>query len=527
MVSDAVVVGGGHNGLVAAATLADAGWDVTVLEAQAEPGGAVRSAELKSGYHSDLFSAFHPLAAVSPALRALDLAEHGLRWSHAPVPYGHALAPDATDAVVVHRDPAETAEQLARYDPRDGHAWLELVEQWQLRKPAILASLFGPFPPVRGLLSIVRKLGIGDATRLARFLLLPANRMVTELFHSDHARLPILGNAMHADVPLDAPGSGIMGYLLTMLAQDTGFPVPVGGAGALTDALVRRCESVGVRIECDRPVVGIETVAGRARAARTADGTLWHARRAIIANTSAPNLYQNLLPAGTVPVRVLEDLEHFEWDAPVVKVNYAVREPIPWNSKNLGQAGTVHIGANMQGLVRWMADINTGVVPRDPFLIVGQMTTADPSRSPEGTESAWAYTHLPRGVTDDSAALSLAARVDEVLEAHAPGFRDLLIGRHVQTPADLAEADANLHAGAVNGGTSQLHQQLIFRPTPGLGRAETPIDRLYLGSASAHPGGGVHGVCGRNAARSALAADGVTGLPRRILTRKTIDLWTR
>jgi phytoene dehydrogenase-like protein len=155
------------------------------------------------------------------------------------------------------------------------------------------------------------------------------------------------------------------------------------------------------------------------------------------------------------------------------------------------------------------------------------MTTADASRSPAGTESAWAYTHLPRGFANDDAAQTLSAAVDRVLEEYAPGFADLVVDKHIQRPSDLEASDANLHSGAVNGGTSQLNQQLFFRPTPGLGRAETPVQNVYLGSAAAHPGGGVHGVCGRNAARAALAGDGVRGWPRRRLNHAALSLLGR
>jgi phytoene dehydrogenase-like protein len=210
----------------------------------------------------------------------------------------------------------------------------------------------------------------------------------------------------------------------------------------------------------------------------------------------------------------------------VLKINYALREPIPWRSKSLSGAGTVHLGADHDGLIRWMADLNTRTLPRLPFMLFGQMTTADPTRSPAGTESAWAYTHLPRGLSDDASADELGERVDDVLEQHAPGFSDSIVGKLVQRPSDLEASDANLHTGAVNGGTSQLFQQLIFRPAPGLGRAETHVENVFLGSAGASPGGGVHGICGRNAARAALASDGAFGWPRRRLTRAAQRLLT-
>jgi phytoene dehydrogenase-like protein len=250
-------------------------------------------------------------------------------------------------------------------------------------------------------------------------------------------------------------------------------------------------------------------------------------QRAVIADTSAPRLYCDLLPAQAVPDAVKRSMQRFVWDTPVLKVNYAVDGAIPWRSKSLNDAGTVHLGADHAGLVRWMADLNTATVPDRPFMLFGQMTTADPSRSPAGTESAWAYTHLPRGVADDDSAERLAKAVDRVLEEHAPGFTDRVVGKTVQRPSDLEASDANLHTGAVNGGTSQLYQQLVFRPAPGFGGAETPVENVYLGSAGANPGGGVHGVCGRNAARAALARDGARGWPRRRFSRAVMSLTTR
>jgi phytoene dehydrogenase-like protein len=233
-----------------------------------------------------------------------------------------------------------------------------------------------------------------------------------------------------------------------------------------------------------------------------------------------------MLPSDAVPAGLLRDLRHFAWDPPVVKVNYALDGPIPWRAENLRDVGTVHLGADGHGLIRWMADVNTRTVPERPFMLLGQTTTADPTRSPQGTESVWAYTHLPRNVSDDASAERLAESMDRVIEEHAPGFGSHVVGRFLQRPSDLEAHDANLHQGAINGGTSQLQQMLIFRPAPGMGRAETPIERLYLGSASATPGGSVHGACGRNAANAALAADGVTGWPRRNLRRAVFSLMT-
>ncbi|MDT5064072.1 MAG: hypothetical protein QOK02_227 [Mycobacterium sp.] len=524
--ADAVVIGAGHNGLVAAALLADAGWDVLVLEAHDEPGGAVKSAELFPGYVSDLYSAFYPLSVASPALRDLGLEDHGLRWTHAPAVVGHARNATDEDAPVIYRDIGRTAAELDRDHRGDGQRWCDLFEQWERIKEPLLATLFAPFPPVRGPAGLLRKLGTAEALRLAHLLLLPAGVMGQQLFDGEAARLLLLGNAMHADVPIDAPGSGVMGYMLIMMAQDGGFPVPVGGAGQLAAALVRRAESAGARVECGRQVTSIDVRGDRAVAVRTADGATVKCRRAVVADTSAPQLYRQLLPTNALPSALHRDLDHFVWDTPVLKINYALDDRIPWRSKSLSDVGTVHLGADHDGLIRWMADLNTATVPQQPFMLFGQMTTADPSRSPAGTESAWAYTHLPRGMADDESAGRLAESVDRVLEEHAPGFTDRVIAKTIQRPSDLESSDANLHTGAVNGGTSQLYQQLIFRPTPGFGRAETPVRNVFLGSAGASPGGGVHGICGRNAARAALAADGARGWPRRRLNRAVSTLLT-
>ncbi|CPR03559.1 FAD dependent oxidoreductase [Mycobacterium bohemicum DSM 44277] len=522
--TDAVVIGAGHHGLVAAAMLADAGWDVLVLEAQPEPGGAVRSAELTPGYVTDLFSSYYPMTVASPAIAALQLEDHGLRWSHAPAVVGHPRHATDDDPPMVHHDPARTAAEFARREPADGDNWWRAVNLWEQVKKPLLDAMLAPFPPVRPMVRLLLELGTADALRLARLLVQPADAMARQMFDGDAPRTLLLGNAMHADVPPDAPISGAMGFLMTMLAQDCGWPVPVGGSGRLTAALVNRARAAGARIECNQNVSRVEVRGGRAVGVTTSGGRTVRGRRAVVADVTAPRLFCDMLPADAVPAKLLRDFEDYVWDPPVVKVNYACNARIPWRSRALQDAGTVHLGADGDGLLRWMTDLNTRVVPERPFMLLGQTTTADPSRSPAGTESVWAYSHLPRNVADDSSAEQLAKSMDQVIEEHAPGFGATVVDRFVQRPSDLEAADANLHLGALNGGTAQLPQMLIFRPAPGMGRAETPVEGLYLGSASATPGGSVHGACGRNAARAALAADGITGWPRRRLNRAVMSL---
>ena len=504
---DAVVIGAGPNGLVAANALADAGWSVLVLEAQDTVGGAVRSAEVVApGYVTDLFSAFYPLALASPVIRDLHLEEHGLAWRQAPSVVGHAF-PDGR-AAVLHRSQEDTAAGLDEFHPGDGDAWLALHRQWSRVRGPLLDALFTPFPPVRAMLSVLRTQRAAGLLDLARLGVIPVRRLGSESFGGDGGPALLSGNAMHSDLPPDGAGSGFFGWLLCMLGQDVGFPVPEGGAGVLAESLRRRAESHGAEFRTGSPVSGVMVRGGRAVGVELAGGGTVRARRAVLADVVAPTLYRDLLPADAVPEGVRRDLDRFEWDGATIKVNWALDSPVPWSGAGLDGAGTVHLGVDNDGLLEAAKDISLRRVPERPFLLFGQMTTADPTRSPAGTESAWAYTHVPSGMDwpDDD----LARHVDRMraaVEEVAPGFTGHLVGEHVQSPQLLEEWDANLVGGAINGGTSGLHQQLFLRPTPGLGRPETPVAGLFLASASAHPGGGVHGACGWNAARAALAAE--------------------
>ncbi len=519
---DAVVIGAGPNGLVAASALADAGWDVLVLEAQDEVGGAVRSAALwpqTPDAQSDLFSAFYPLAAASPVIQRLELEQHGLTWVQAPSVVAHVASPDEEECAVLHRDPAETAAALDRNAPGDGDSWLRLFEQWQRVREPLLEALFTPFPPVRSGVKLAWRAGPHDALDLARIAASPATRVTQEWFTGEHGKLLVAGNAMHADVPMDAAGSGLFGWLLVMLAQDVGFPVPKGGAGMLSQAMARRARSAGARIDVGENVTDVVVWGGRATGVRTASGREISVRRAVLADLDAPRLFNDLVGTEHLPPRLRADLARFEWDLPTVKVNWLMEEGVPWRAKDARVAGTVHFGTDLPGLSRWSSDLAGGRTPDQVFALLGQMTTADPTRSPEGTESVWAYTHLPRGRYDNQHAARVAEALEDRLEELAPGFHEQVRHRTVQHPSDLEAADGNLHHGAINGGTAQLHQQLVFRPATGLGRPETIIDGLYLASAATHPGGGVHGACGWIAARSALAAEGRLGRPVKALRR--------
>jgi phytoene dehydrogenase-like protein len=507
---DAIVVGAGHNGLVAANLLADAGWDVLVCEAAAEPGGAVRSAEVTApGFVTDLGSGFYPMAAASPVLAGLDLPSYGLTWRHAPLVLAHVFG---DRAVSVSLDVAETAASLDALSPGDGAAWQAAYRRWQGLREPVLDALFTPFPPLRAGARLLRRLGPPDLLRLVRFGLLSVRRYGVEEFPGEAARALLAGLTLHTDLGPDQTGGAVFAWLLAMLGQEVGFPVPEGGAGKLTAALVARLGKAGGELRCGAPVERVVVSGGAAVGIRLAGGELLTARHAVLADVSAPTLYGAMLPPSALPPRLLADLRRFEWDHATVKVNWALSGPVPWLAEQARRAGTVHLAGDLAAMGEYAAALAGGRMPDRPYLVVGQTTTADPTRSPAGTESLWAYTHVPRGGGWTQAVAAVQVdRMVAAIEAAAPGFGDLVLARQVQGPPELAAMNASLDQGAINAGTAAVHQQLIFRPLPGLGRADTPVDRLYLAGASAHPGGGVHGGPGANAARAALARAARTG----------------
>lgn len=513
-----MVIGSGPNGLVAANLLVDAGWSVTVLEAQPTIGGAVRTdTELSPDWRLDTFSAFYPLAAASQTIKNLHLEQHGLTWVHAPAVLGNPL-PDGNWALL-QRDRHDTAAGLDKLCTGDGEAWLELCALWDGFGPDLIGALLNPFPPVRSGLKMAVHLPRAGGLSAIRLLLMSVRRLGEEYFRGEAPRLLLTGNALHADFSPEGAGSAAFGLLITMLGQNVGFPVPQGGAGELIAALARRFESKGGVIETSTEVTSIVIRDGRAVAVKTVAGDEVDASRAVIANVSAPALYGGLVSLDQLPARTKRGVKGFEWDPSTVKVDWALSSPVPWDPAPAVAPGTVHIAHSVDELSTFSGQVSGNTIPSDPLLLMGQMTTADPTRSKPGTESLWAYTHVPqapredagdegiRGVWDASDLERFADRMQRRIERFAPDMSSRIVARRVLGPHEFQARDANLHRGAVNGGTAALHQELIFRPMPGMGRAETPIKGLFLGSASAHPGGGVHGAPGANAAKAAMAHD--------------------
>jgi phytoene dehydrogenase-like protein len=514
---DAVIIGAGPNGLVAANMLAEAGWDVVVLEAQPVAGGAVRTSELtgEPGFRHDWFSAFYPLAVTSPAMRAMELERHGVRWRRSPLVVAHPTR-DGT-CVSLSQDLDETAASFDRFARGDGGAWRDVYARWQRARDPLVDALFGAaFPPLRAGARLAASLK-RDAARFARFGVLPVRRFAEEEFAGAGAARMLAGNALHADLAPETPGGALFGWLLCCMGQERGWPVPEGGAGELAAALVRRLEAHGGTVVLDARVSEVLVRRGRAVGLRTEDGRELSAARAVIADVGAPRLYLDMIGRDALPSRLLDDIERrHQYDSATVKVDWALDGPIPWSHPDARRAATIHVSEGIDALTVHSGELARGLVPSTPFLLLGQYSMADPTRAPAGAETAWAYTHTPQAPRGDAGPEGLTGswderetsvfveRMESQVEELAPGFKRLIRARHVLTPRTFAHHDENLVNGALGGGTAQLHQQLVFRPATGWGRPETPIRGLYLGSASAHPGGGVHGACGANAARTAL-----------------------
>jgi phytoene dehydrogenase-like protein len=398
---------------------------------------------------------------------------------------------------------------------------------WSVFGDDLIGALLTPFPPVRHGLRLAVGLPRAGGLSAYALTLMSVRRLGEKFFAGEGGRVLLAGNALHADFSPSNLGSGIFGLILAMLGQTVGFPVPQGGAGELISALARRLESLGGTIVTGATASSIIVRDGRAVGVRLAGGDEIPVRRAVIANVSAPALYGGLVALDDLPARTRWGIRRFRWDPSTIKVDWALSSPVPWEPAPPAVPGTVHITHSVDELTTFAKQIKGHTVPAAPLLLVGQMTSTDPSRSPAGTESLWAYTHVPqqtrsdaggggiRGVWDASDLERMADRMQSRLERFAPDVASRILSRRAMGPREFESRDANLHGGAINGGTAALRQELVLRPVPGMGRPETPIKGLFLGSASAHPGGGVHGTPGSNAAKAAILHDRLRRLSRR------------
>jgi phytoene dehydrogenase-like protein len=495
---DALVIGSGPNGLVAAATLAQAGWRVRVLEAQRRPGGAVYSLEnTLPGYLHDVGAAFFPFAHVSPALQQLHLDQVGLEWRGGVYESAHP-APDGSCAAI-----ARDAERAAASFGPDADAWRWLA-RWQADMGQRLPSaLLAPLPAVAPFLG----LGFGNLFHFASAGLSTAAGYSRRLFRTEAARRVIPGLSLHVDLGPEDFSSAALGLVLGLLAAGYGFQVPVGGARSITHALIRRLEQCGGVVQLGARAQSILVRNRRAVAVRTEQGDEIPASKAILADVGAPALYLRLLPDACVPGWVRQSIHRFQYGWGTFKVDWALAALPPWLAPEARQAAVVHAGDSIDDLIRFTNEARAGQMPTNPYLVIGQQSLLDPTRAPADGHTLWAYSRVPSQLPGGWAANkeTFADRVEQRIEGLAPGFRASIRGRAIFSPDDLARMNENLVGGDLGGGSAHFSHQLFWRPVFPYFRYRTPVAGVYLCSASAHPGAGVHGACGFNAAQMALA----------------------
>ena len=465
---DAVVVGSGPNGLAAAIELARSGRSVLVREAADELGGGVRSAELTlPGFVHDVCSAIHPLAAASPFLRTLPLGEHGLEWTEPTAPLAHPLA--GGDAVLLRRSIEETAAELGVDAGRYTRLFRPLVKDWQRLEQALL----GPIVRVpRHPLALAR---FGVAA------LRPADAFARRTFSTERARALFAGLAAHSILPLERAATASFGLVLGLTAHAVGWPLPRGGSQSIANALASYLRSIGGEIVTGAPVESLEELA------------------------PAPTILLDVTPKQFLRLagdrlhgRYRRALERYRYGPGVFKLDWALSDPIPWAAPAVAEAATVHLGGTFEEIVASERAPARGDVPTAPFVLLAQPTLFDPSRAPAGRHTAWGYCHVPNGSMVD-----MTAAIEVQIERFAPGFGERVLARHAAGPADLERRNANLVGGDIAGGSNDL-KQLVARPALRPVPYTTPLEGVFLCSASTPPGGGVHGMCGYLAARAAL-----------------------
>ncbi len=469
--TDAIVVGGGPNGLAAAIVLARAGRSVRLSEARSTVGGGCRSAELTvRGVVHDVCSAVHPLGRSSPLFRELALDRHGLEWIEPPIQLAHPLD-DGSTALLCRDLDATIASFGDAQDAATYRRWIgPMVADWDL----IVRSLLGPVRPLRA---------ARHPFALARFglpALLPAATLARR-FRSPAARALVAGAGAHSFLPLTRAISGGLGLALLVSGHAVGWPIPRGGSQRIADALASVLRELGGQIETDVQVHSLRELPPH---------------RAVLLDLSPRDVLA--VSDDRLGGAYAAQLRRFRHGPAAFKVDLVLDGPIPWRNPEVSRAATVHLGGRLEEIEASEAAVGRGDVHDRPFVLLSQPSAFDPSRAPEGRQVVWAYCHVPNGWDGDA-----TERILGQVERFAPGFRDRIVASSVLRPAELEAYNPNYVGGDINGGLMHW-AQFLTRPALRWDPYATPDPGIFVCSASTPPGGGVHGLCGMYAAESAL-----------------------
>jgi phytoene dehydrogenase-like protein len=469
MPHDAVIVGSGPNGLAAGIALAREGRSVLVLEGKDTIGGGARTEQITlPGFHHDICSAIHPMGVVSPFMRALPLAEYGLEWAWSPAAIAHPFEDGTAATLELSLD--ATAKRLGP----DEQAYRKLMKPFAARAGKLFDEILRPIgalPPPRHpfLLARFGLLGLQSAVHLAK------------RFQTPYARALLAGSAAHSFLPLDRVGSASFGMALMLAGHATGWPAAKGGSVAIVGAMARYLEKLGGEIQTGRMIRSMRDIP---------------ASRAVLFDVSPKQLAD--IAGDELPASYVKKLRRFRFGPGVFKMDWALDGPIPWKAPECARSATVHVGGTLEEIAAHEHSVFHGTMTEKPFVLVAQQSMFDPTRAPAGKHTGWAYCHVPHGWTGDATEL-----IESQIERFAPGFRDRILGRRSINPAQYEAHNPNMIGGDIAGGANTM-MQFLTRPFPRLDPYSTPNERLFLCSSSTPPGGGVHGMCGLWAAKSAL-----------------------
>ncbi len=466
---DVVIVGAGPNGLAAAITLARSGRSVLVLEAHDTVGGGCRSAELTlPGFVHDVCSAIHPLGVSSAFFRSLALEQHGLEWVFPPAALAHPF--DDGTAAMLERSIQATVATLGSDGTAYTRLMLPIVRDWRRVAPLVLGPLRVP--------------GLRDLAPLVRFglpALMPASWLARLSFKGYRAQAMFAGMAAHSMLPLERPGTSAAALVLGTLGHVVGWPVARGGSQSIADAMSSYLRVLGSEIATGTRVESLDELPPSG---------------AVLLDVTPRQLLR--IAGSRLPTNYRRQLSRYRYGMGVFKLDMALDGPIPWKAPECARAATVHLGGTLPEIAQSESAVWRGKHPQKPFVLLAQQSLFDGTRAPVGKHTVWAYCHVPNGST-----LDMTDRIEAQIERFAPGFRSRILARHVMSPADMQSYDANYIGGDINGGVQDL-RQLFTRPTPSCRPYRTATRGIYICSSSTPPGGGVHGLCGYYAARTAL-----------------------